>query len=150
MALVTVGELKEYLKEPSGPFVADALIERLRRSAIALIETYLATLTAQRTSAGGGTWAAIRSFRLHNEAGGTTTLTSVASLEEQPDYLTRIEPALNQDITDVVAHLYAQRSPTASSETEGGGVSSDWDDVGDSGLPKRVERRIRNLVATLA
>lgn len=150
MALADRHRCKRYLKIRASSLTEDALIDELLASVKAMIETYLADLRLSQASGASGNWSAIRSFRRGVDVGsgaGTFTLTD---LEDEPDYDTRIEPALNQDIVDCVAHLYRQRSPTSASESEGGGISDGWDDVGVSGLPKRVERRMQTLVATLS
>jgi hypothetical protein len=64
------------------------------------------------------------------------TITVNCGLAADPDYATRIEPAINQAILDAAADLYHFRSPSAASETTGGGVSQTR---GEWGLPARVE-----------
>lgn len=151
MALANRERCKRYLGIRPTVTKHDQLIDELLASAIAMITTFIASAGGSVTNVSGGSWSAIRSFRRSNDigSGGLATTSSLADLTTQPDYATRIEPQLNQDIVDTVAHLFRQRNPTAASETEGGGLSDSWDDVGDSGLPKRVERRLRTLVSTL-
>ena len=57
---------------------------------------------------------------------GPYTITAEVGLEARSDYSTRVVPALNQAILDVVADLYQRRNPAASREAEGGGISVDY------------------------
>jgi hypothetical protein len=151
MAIADRNRIKRYLGIRATVVVHDGLIDELRLSALAMIETFLAKLSREMATAStASTWPAIRSFRRENDvASATVTVITLASLATQPDYATRIEPILSQSVVDAVAHLYRHRSPNASSETQGGGVSDSWDDVGPSGLPKRVEGRLRDLIETI-
>jgi len=154
MPLADLNRCKRYLNVRAASTVHDALISELLASAKGMIDTFLATLSReQATATTSSTWPAIRSYRRSNDVGSagssTVTIITITSLATEPDYATRIEPALNQDLVDTVAHLYRNRSPNASTESEGGGINDSWDDVGASGLPKRVERRLRNLIATI-
>lgn len=63
------------------------------------------------------------------------TVTAYVGLSADPAYEDRIEPAVNAAIIDLVADRYQRRSPAATNETTGGGVSSSYD---GSGLPRRV------------
>jgi hypothetical protein len=63
------------------------------------------------------------------------TVTVHCGLAADPEYATRIEPAIKQAILDAASDLYHFRSPSASSETTGGGVSQSR---GEWGLPARV------------
>jgi hypothetical protein len=151
MALADKHRVKRYLRIRAGNVREDATIDELLKSVKAMIETFLALLSQERaTATTTGRWPTIRSYRRSNEVGtASVTTITLTTLAAHPEYSTRIEPALNQDIVDFVAHLYKNRSPNATSESSGGGISEGWDDVGPSGLPKRVERRIRNLVETI-
>lgn len=154
-ALADRHRCKRYLRIRAGNFADDTLIDELLVSVKGMIDTFLALLSRERETAqtSSGNWPAIRSYRRSNDigtsTGGTLTILTLASLATHPDWDARIGPAISQDIVDCVAHLYRNRSPNASSETEGGGISEGWDDVGVSGLPKRVERRLRNLISTI-
>jgi hypothetical protein len=64
------------------------------------------------------------------------TITVNCGLAADPDYATKIEPAINQAILDAAADLYHFRNPSAASETTGGGVSHTR---GEWGLPSRVK-----------
>lgn len=152
MALADRARCKRYLKIRPLSTVEDQLIDELLASAIAMIETYLAGLMLSGSAgSSAGQWSAIRSFRRSITVGtSSSSAGTLTDLELEPDYATRIEPLLNQSIVDTVAHLYKNRSPNAASESEGGGIAEGWDDVGLSGLPKRVERRLQSLVATVA
>jgi hypothetical protein len=153
MALADLNRCKRYLRKRKKDVSDDELITELLASAKSMINVFLLMLSGEReTALTPNTWPTIRSLRRDNDTGsaGTTTVTPLTldDLITLPNY-TVIEPALNQDLVDIVAHLYRNRSPNASSEAEGGGISEGWDDVGQSGLPKRVERRLRNLIGTL-
>lgn len=67
------------------------------------------------------------------------SVTAFVGLDARSDYATAIEPVLFTAILDVVADRYQRRSPAASSETTGGGVSTSY---GELGLPTRVCRRL--------
>jgi hypothetical protein len=67
------------------------------------------------------------------------TVTVNCGLAADAAYAARIEPALFQAILDAAADLYQRRSPAATSETAGGGVSTSY----TGGLPSRV----RDLIA---
>ncbi len=67
------------------------------------------------------------------------TVTCFVGLDARPDYATAVEPVLFSAILDVVADRYQRRSPAASSETTGGGVSTSY---GELGLPTRVLQRL--------
>ena len=53
----------------------------------------------------------------------------------QVDYETVIEPVLGQALIDTVADWWSRRSPAATNESTGGGVSTSWE---TAGLPDRV------------
>jgi hypothetical protein len=72
---------------------------------------------------------------------GPYTVTVDAGLEAADDYAAVIEPALSGAIIDVVADLYQRRSPAATSESTGGGVSTSYD--AKTGLPMRAWEDIR-------
>lgn len=155
MPLADLGRCKRYLKIPPGWEVEDELVAELLASATAMVLTFIATAFNELSLTGAtpGAWSAVVSLRRGGNTigtAGTVTTITLPDLETLPEYSDRIEPVLNQNIVDVVAHLYKNRSPNASSESEGGGISESWDDVGESGLPKRVERRLQTLVATLS
>jgi hypothetical protein len=155
MAIADRNRCKRYLNIAAKTTAKDKLIDELLASMKAMIETFLAQLSREHeTATGSATWPAIRSLRRSNDIGSssasaTVTVHSLTSLQAHPEWSTRLEPAINQDIVDGVAHLYRNRSPNASSESAGGGISEGWDDVGLSGLPKRVERRLRGLISTI-
>jgi uncharacterized phiE125 gp8 family phage protein len=69
---------------------------------------------------------------------GPYTITANVGLSHREGYATRIEPAINQAILDVVADLYQRRSPAASQETAGGGVSTAFTQGNHGGVPDRV------------
>ena len=62
------------------------------------------------------------------------SITATVGLSALPEYDAEIEPVLSQAILDVAADLYQRRSPAATSETTGGGVSTSY----SGGLPARV------------
>jgi hypothetical protein len=63
------------------------------------------------------------------------TVVATVGLSAHPDYATIIEPIINTAILDLVADKWANRNPNATNESEGGGVSTSYDQVG---IPKRV------------
>jgi uncharacterized phiE125 gp8 family phage protein len=71
---------------------------------------------------------------------GPYTVAVDSGLAAADDYADVIEPALSGAIIDVVADLYQRRSPAASSESTGGGVSTSYD--ARTGLPMRVWQQI--------
>ena len=62
------------------------------------------------------------------------TIVATVGLSVRSDYALVVEPAVFQAILDIGADLYQRRSPAATSETTGGGVSSSY--VG--GMPQRA------------
>lgn len=64
------------------------------------------------------------------------------SVSTDPDYATLIEPIVNAAILDVAADLYQRRSPAASSESTGGGVSTSYVDAD-------VIARVRGMLSTV-
>jgi hypothetical protein len=62
-------------------------------------------------------------------------------LEADPDYADVIEPAIDSAIMDTIADLYQRRSPNASSESTGGGVSTSYH---QSGIPMRAWQMIES------
>ena len=70
------------------------------------------------------------------------TIVCYVGLDARADYATAVEPILFTAILDVVADRYQRRSPAASSETTGGGVSTSY---GEFGLPTRVIQRLASL-----
>lgn len=71
----------------------------------------------------------------HPFSGWPFSITCYVGLDARDDYATAVEPVLFSAILDVVADRYQRRSPAASSETTGGGVSTSY---GPYGLPLRV------------
>lgn len=63
------------------------------------------------------------------------TIAVDVGLETAADYATRVEPVVSAAIVDVVADLYQRRSPAASTESTGGGISTTYT---ASGLPART------------
>lgn len=86
----------------------------------------------------------LRTGRIDGVSGGTSgmfpfsgwpyTVTATVGLSALDEYETDIEPVLFQAILDVAADLYQRRSPAATSETTGGGVSTSY----TGGVPQRV------------
>ena|SRR5687767_4269988 len=66
-------------------------------------------------------------------------ITAFVGLDARSDYATAVEPVLFTAILDVVADRMQRRSPAASSESTGGGVSTSY---GEFGLPTRVIARL--------
>lgn len=66
-------------------------------------------------------------------------VTATVGLSADPSYADRIEPAINAAIIDLVADRWHRRSPAATNESTGGGVSSSYD---GSGLPNRVKEML--------
>jgi hypothetical protein len=64
------------------------------------------------------------------------TITAYVGLSADPSYSNRIEPAINAALLDLMADRYQRRSPAATSETTGGGISTSYDTVG---IPPRVK-----------
>jgi hypothetical protein len=64
------------------------------------------------------------------------TITCFVGLDARADYATAVEPILFSAILDVVADRMQRRSPAATSETTGGGVSTSY--ANEHGLPSRV------------
>jgi len=71
-------------------------------------------------------------------ANGPYTISCYIGLSAFPEYSTAIEPVIAQAIMDTASDLYSNRSPGASSETAGGGASTQWRDPGPGGLPSRA------------
>lgn len=69
------------------------------------------------------------------------TVQAYVGLSADPNYATRIEPAINAAILDIVADRYQRRSPAATNETTGGGVSSSY----TGGIPERVREMLLPL-----
>jgi uncharacterized phiE125 gp8 family phage protein len=67
------------------------------------------------------------------------TVSVLCGLAADPEYATKIEPAIFQAILDIGADLYQRRNPAAGSETAGGGISATY----SGGLPARA----RDLLA---
>ena len=67
------------------------------------------------------------------------TIVATVGLSAHPDYASVIEPIINAAILDIVADRWARRLTAASSESEGGGVGTSWQDVG---IPKRVREEL--------
>lgn len=157
MALADVPRCKRYLRIPVATTVYDTLIGELLVTALAMIETFLgrAIEGEDRTFGAAGGWPTIRSLRGTGDGTSVTRGTAsgntvtVPSLDTLPDYDDRIEAVINQAIVDTVAAYYQERAPTASSESEGGGVGAVWDTnkLGASGLPLRVERTLQQFRA---
>jgi hypothetical protein len=74
------------------------------------------------------------------------TIVATVGLSAHPNYTDRIEPVMNVAIIDIAADLYQRRSPAATSESTGGGVSSSY--VG--GIPERVKDMLRPFVMARA
>lgn len=67
------------------------------------------------------------------------TIVATVGLSAHPDYATVIEPVINAAILDLVADKWARRNPAATNESEGGGVSTSYADVG---IPARVRETL--------
>lgn len=67
------------------------------------------------------------------------TVAAYVGLSADPSYATNIEPAINAAILDLVADRYQRRSPAATNETTGGGVSSSY----TGGIPARVREMLQ-------
>jgi hypothetical protein len=74
------------------------------------------------------------------------TVEAWVGLSAHPDYDNRIEPVINAAITDIVADLYQRRSPAATNESTGGGVSTSY----AGGMPERVKDMLRPFVMARA
>lgn len=66
---------------------------------------------------------------------GPYTLDAEVGLSVDPEYATRIEPAIGAAILDVAADLWHRRNPGATTESTGGGVSTTYT---SDGLPART------------
>ena len=71
---------------------------------------------------------------------GPYSVTVECGLAASPDYANVIEPDLSAAILDVLADLYQRRSPAATNESTGGGVSTSY---APNGLPLRAWESIR-------
>lgn len=67
------------------------------------------------------------------------TIVADVGLAALPEYATKIEPAINAAILDVVADRYQRRSPAATEEATGGGVTTTY---AETGLPARVREML--------
>jgi hypothetical protein len=56
------------------------------------------------------------------------TVVVAVGLQGYDNFTSRIEPAVNQAVLDVVSDFYQRRNAAAASEREGGGVSTDYRD----------------------
>lgn len=95
-------------------------------------------------------------YRLKPEAGqviarkgydfpnGPYDITADVGLETAPDYSTRIEALASAAILDLAADLYQRRNPGATSESEGGGVSTGY--TGGETMPPRTARMLAPLM----
>jgi hypothetical protein len=61
-------------------------------------------------------------------AGSPYTIVVVGGLESHSEFLTLVEPAINQATLDVVSDLYQRRNPAAAAEREGGGIAVEYVD----------------------
>lgn len=66
-------------------------------------------------------------------------LTADVGLSADPEYTTLIEPVLAQALIDTVSDWWSRRSPAATNESTGGGVSTTWETLG---LPRRVREAL--------
>lgn len=66
-------------------------------------------------------------------------LTANVGLSADPEYETLIEPVLAQALIDTVSDWWSRRSPAATNESTGGGVSTTWETLG---LPRRVREAL--------
>jgi hypothetical protein len=126
MPLTDRHRCKRYLGIRPTVVVHDQLIDELLMSAEAMVLTFVAIAWGEVSiiSGSAGVWSTIQSHRRGGTVigtAGTAATVTLPDLETLPDYATRIQPLLAQDVVDTVAHLFKQRSPSASSETEGGG-----------------------------
>ena len=67
------------------------------------------------------------------------TVVADVGLEALDEYTAKVEPALSAAILDVVADRYQRRSPAATTESAGGGVSTSY---ATAGLPARVREAL--------
>jgi hypothetical protein len=74
------------------------------------------------------------------------SITATVGLSAHPDYELRIEPVINAAILDLAADLYQRRSPAATSESTGGGVSTSY----AVGMPQRVKDMLAPFVMARA
>lgn len=74
---------------------------------------------------------------------GPYVIIATVGLGALPNYASEVEPVLGQAILDVAADLYANRTPSAQSETAGGSASTTWRADTESGLPARAEKMLR-------
>lgn len=74
---------------------------------------------------------------------GPYTIVASVGLAALPNYASEVEPVLSQAILDVASDLYANRTPSAQSETAGGSISTSWRTDTESGLPLRAEKMLR-------
>lgn len=84
---------------------------------------------------------------------GPYTIVCEVGLECYEEYLTSIEPAIAQAITDVASDLYQRRNPAAAVEKEGGGIETAYSDqtrgVGsDNRREDLITPRIAAMLAT--
>lgn len=187
MSLVTVAELKAYLKVQGT--AEDDVITAMRLQAIALIEQFIRRpITAElRTMIIDADpyrytsrfWLPIYPVALADSSAGTAdieiedvdavalvedtdfrfnrltgevlalsegnvgsyfgshpyTVTAYVGLSADPNYTRNIEPGINAAIVDIVSDRWHRRSPAATNEATGGGVSSSYT---GGGIPARV------------
>ncbi|MEP6989441.1 MAG: head-tail connector protein [bacterium] len=69
---------------------------------------------------------------------GPYVIVAQVGLAAYPNYADEIEPVLAQCILDTCSDLYSNRTPSAQSETAGGGVSVSWRGDDGCGLPPRA------------
>lgn len=74
------------------------------------------------------------------------TVAAYVGLSADPNYATRIEPVINAAILDIFADRHQRRSPAATNETTGGGVSTSY----AGGIPERVRDMLAPFVMARA
>lgn len=74
------------------------------------------------------------------------TVVATVGLSARADYATRVEPAIGAAILDIVSDRWHRRSPAATNESTGGGVSTSY----ANGLPERVKAILQPFVMARA
>jgi uncharacterized phiE125 gp8 family phage protein len=84
----------------------------------------------------------VRAKRGYSFTRGPYTVTADIGLSAHPDYASQLEAVATMAILELLAHLYLNRNPATSDESDEGGASKKLDAVA---LPERVLQWIRQL-----